>query len=142
MSNNNLTDRFEYILGFKKNNGQIKSYFNLESDYLFKDLNISNLNIWNINRPSGSIAMGVPHPAMYPIELANRIIRKFSCKNDLIFDPFLGSGSTTAAAIKENRNSIGCELNEEYKKIMNIQFKKTLKFKNSLIEPTHKIEFI
>lgn len=54
------------------------------------------------------------HPAPYPAELASRLIRMFSFAGDTVLDPFLGTGSTTVAAIREGRNSIGNEIDPEY----------------------------
>jgi len=57
------------------------------------------------------------HPAPYPAELAERLIRMFSFAGDTILDPFLGTGSTTIAAIRAGRNSIGNEIDPEYMKL-------------------------
>ena len=57
------------------------------------------------------------HPAPYPIELAERLIRMFSFAGDSVLDPFLGTGSTTVAAIRAGRNSIGVELEPKYLEI-------------------------
>jgi modification methylase len=54
------------------------------------------------------------HPAPFPPELAERLIRMFSFAGDTILDPFAGSGSTTVAAIRSGRNSISVEIEEEY----------------------------
>jgi modification methylase len=54
------------------------------------------------------------HPAPFPVELANRIIRMFSFVGDTVLDPFVGSGTTCLAAQKAHRNSIGCDVNGEY----------------------------
>ncbi len=54
------------------------------------------------------------HPAPYPTELAERLIKLFSFAGDTILDPFLGTASTTAAAIKTGRNSIGVEIEPFY----------------------------
>jgi DNA modification methylase len=54
------------------------------------------------------------HPAPYPAELAERLIRMFSFAGDTILDPFLGTGSTTLAAIRAGRNSIGNEIEPKY----------------------------
>ena len=141
MGQKNFSDRFEYILGFKKdNNKNINLYDDIDSDYLFNE-NKLNLNIWNMNRPSGSISKGVPHPAMYPIELPRRIIRRFSDTSDIILDPFLGSGSTTAASILENRNSYGYELNKDYKKIISLQIEKAIKENKSTYRLSHKVNY-
>ncbi|HEM55608.1 MAG: DNA methyltransferase [Caldisphaera sp.] len=57
------------------------------------------------------------HPALFPVELASRLIKIFTHKNDLVLDPFMGCGSTVIAAILEGRVGIGLELSEEYFKI-------------------------
>ena len=54
------------------------------------------------------------HPAPYPVELAERLIRMFSFVGDTVLDPFLGTGTTTVAAAKTGRNSIGFEIDEHY----------------------------
>ena len=54
------------------------------------------------------------HPAPYPVELAERLIRMFSFAGDTVLDPFLGVGSTTIAAIRTGRNSIGNEIETRY----------------------------
>jgi site-specific DNA-methyltransferase (adenine-specific) len=54
------------------------------------------------------------HLAMFPEELPKRLIKMFSFIGDTILDPFLGSGTTTLAAKKLDRNSIGYEINPDY----------------------------
>lgn len=54
------------------------------------------------------------HPAPFPAELAERLIRMFSFVGDTILDPFAGSGSTAVAASRCGRNSISIELEDEY----------------------------
>ncbi|MFW5721384.1 MAG: DNA methyltransferase [Bacteroidota bacterium] len=54
------------------------------------------------------------HIAMFPEELPRRLIKMFSFVNDIVLDPFLGSGTTTLAAKKLLRNSVGYEINDEY----------------------------
>ncbi len=57
------------------------------------------------------------HPAPYPMELAERLIRMFSFVGDTVLDPFLGTGTTTTAAAKWGRNSIGFEVDSHYFKL-------------------------
>ena len=57
------------------------------------------------------------HPAPYPTELAERLIRMFSFVGDTVLDPFLGTGTTTVAAAKWGRNSIGVEVDPHYFKL-------------------------
>jgi DNA modification methylase len=54
------------------------------------------------------------HPAPYPLELAERLIRMFSFVGDLVLDPFLGTGTTMVAAMLHGRNSIGYEIDQTY----------------------------
>lgn len=57
------------------------------------------------------------HPAPYPVELAERLVRMFSFVGDTVLDPFLGTGSTMVAALRHGRNCIGYEIDEAYAKI-------------------------
>lgn len=54
------------------------------------------------------------HPAPYPLELAERLIRMFSFVGDTVLDPFLGTGTTIVAAAGAGRSSIGFEVDEHY----------------------------
>lgn len=54
------------------------------------------------------------HPAPYPLELALRLVQMFSFVGDTILDPFLGTGTTSLAAMQTGRNSIGYEIDPEY----------------------------
>lgn len=54
------------------------------------------------------------HPAPFPIELPERLLKLLTYKNDLILDPFMGSGTTGVACKKLGRNFIGIELDEKY----------------------------
>ena len=54
------------------------------------------------------------HPAPFPIELPKRCIKLFSFVDDVVLDPFMGSGSTLIAAASNNRKSIGIDIDAEY----------------------------
>ena len=54
------------------------------------------------------------HPAPYPLQLAERLVRMFSFVGDTVVDPFLGTGTTCVAAAKWGRNSIGIEVDPHY----------------------------
>jgi DNA modification methylase len=54
------------------------------------------------------------HPAPFPEELAERLVRMFSFVGDTVLDPFMGTGTTTVAAARWGRNSIGVEVDEHY----------------------------
>lgn len=57
------------------------------------------------------------HPAPFPSELAERLIRMFSFAGDTVLDPFVGTGSTSQAALEAGRNSIGVDIDTEYLKM-------------------------
>ncbi len=54
------------------------------------------------------------HPAPYPLELPLRLVQMFSFVGDTVLDPFLGTGTTTVAAMRTGRSSIGVEIDPEY----------------------------
>jgi len=54
------------------------------------------------------------HPAPYPVELAERLIRMFSFVGDTVLDPFMGTGTTSVAAARCGRSSIGVEVDPDY----------------------------
>ncbi len=59
------------------------------------------------------------YPNPKDVESYKTLIRMFSKENDMIFDPFLGSGTTVIAALKEGRRVLGCEIDENYFNIIN-----------------------
>jgi len=67
------------------------------------------------------------HPAPYPLSLPKYCIELYSIKGDVVLDPFLGTGTTTKAAMLLNRNSYGIEANKEYKKLIIQKIKKQKK---------------
>lgn len=69
-----------------------------------------------------------PHPAQFPIALINRIVLCCTNEGDLIFDPFLGSGTTAVSAILYKRKFLGIEINEDYLKIAVNRIEKDYEF--------------
>jgi len=67
--------------------------------------------IWTF---SGESKKKIGHPAPFPIELPRRCIKLFSFVGDIILDPFMGSGATVIAAILNNRQAVGIEIDKEY----------------------------
>lgn len=113
----NIVDRHEYVLVFSKSEKlNINSRICDFSDY--KNGKINGGLFWNINRKAGSVGKQFIHPAIYPNDLVSRIIQITTSENDMVLDPFLGSGTTLIAAIKEGRNCIGYEYNEGFKELI------------------------
>lgn len=66
--------------------------------------------IWHIR----SVRSNKNHEAQFPLGLADRVVRLLSEKGDLVFDPFMGSGTTAIAAINNDRHYIGIEKEKDY----------------------------
>lgn len=71
--------------------------------------------IWFIN----SVRSNKDHEAQFPVELAERVIRLYTEKGDIVLDPFMGSGTTAVASIKTGRKYIGIEKEEKYISLAN-----------------------
>ena len=74
------------------------------------------------------------HPAPYPADLAYRLVRMFSFAGDTVLDPFLGTGSTTVAAMKAGRNSIGIEIDPKYLRAATTRIKEAAAEQLSFLE--------
>lgn len=70
-------------------------------------------NVWN-DVSSPRQARHLAHGAVFPVKLAERLIRIYSKRGNLILDPFVGVGSTCIAAMQLGRRSVGIELNPEF----------------------------
>ena len=68
-------------------------------------------SVWNVNPKPYSEA----HFAVMPVELIEPCVLAGSRENDIIFDPFIGSGTVAEVALKHNRRYLGCDLNLDYK---------------------------
>ena len=113
-----LRDIHEYILVFSKGNykrerkkDELGKRKNTISKEQFMEWTKS---IWTINAES---ARRIDHPAPFPEELPYRLIQLYSFTNDIILDPFIGSGTTGVAALKSDRFYFGYDTDIEYIKI-------------------------
>jgi DNA modification methylase len=69
------------------------------------------LDVWEI-RPASARRVG--HPAPFPVELPERFIRLYTYRGDVVLDPFLGSGSTAVAAVRNDRRYVGYDTDADY----------------------------
>lgn len=123
-TNTRFCSRYEYVFFFTKK----------KDDYTFNldDVKIPALNyrpdryksqlknpsdVWKISLVSGNSPERTEHPAQYPEELIERILKVGSNEGDLILDPFMGSGTTAVVAKKLGRNYVGYETEESFIKI-------------------------
>ena len=104
-----LRDVHEYLLVFAKQSFSRPDKG--ESDISREEFMDATLSVWEIPPES---AKRVGHPAPFPVPLAERVIKLFSYENDVILDPFVGSGTTCVAAKKNNRHYIGFDIEKAY----------------------------
>lgn len=68
-------------------------------------------SIWQMPAES---AKRVNHPAPFPLELPRRLIHLYTFENDIVLDPFIGSGTTAIACIESGRQYVGYDISEDY----------------------------
>ena len=125
-SSKNIGDHYEFVLIFTKCEKYIININQLLTFNDYKNSFINNGCIWNINKKAGSVGKKTIHPAIYPNELVDRLIKISTSVNDNILDPFLGSGTTVISALNLNRNCIGYEYNEGFKNLIQDRIKNEL----------------
>lgn len=59
-------------------------------------------------------ARKIGHPAPFPVELPYRLIQLYTFEDEVVLDPFAGSGQIAIAAVKTKRHYVGYEINKEY----------------------------
>ncbi len=104
-----LRDIHEYLLVFAKQDFSRPDRG--ESDIGRDEFMESTLSVWEIPAES---ARRVGHPAPFPMALAERVIRLYSYRDDVVLDPFMGSGTTCAAAAQNGRYYVGFDVSPEY----------------------------
>ncbi|OQT83068.1 hypothetical protein EM98_000110 [Vibrio parahaemolyticus] len=110
--------KFHNLLTWKKNNATPNRWYMQNSEFILffrkgKSKSINDCGSKTVLEIDNIIGNKV-HPTEKPVELMEILISNSSNENDVIFDPFAGSGATLQAAKNLNRNAIGIELDEEY----------------------------
>lgn len=117
---------FEYMFVFCK--GKIKTFNPIKDrenkykgfaggEQSFREDYGMRFNIWRYSNGGGNTSKdknAFNHPAPFPDKLAEDHILSWSNENDLVYDPFMGSGTTAIACINLKRNYIGSEISKEY----------------------------
>ena len=106
-----LRDIHEYILVFCKDTFSRKRVAGRESTINKEQFLEYTKSVWTFSAES---ARKIGHPAPFPIELPYRLIQLYTFKDEIILDPFCGSGSTFIAAIKAGRHYVGYDIDENY----------------------------
>ena len=107
---------------FRNKNGDLISGFNGQQ---INEFGIEN-NIWKIKNgmnKSTKDEIAFKHPAIFPEELVKKHIYSWSNEGDLIYDCFMGSGTTAKMAHLQKRNWIGSEISKEYTELANKRIK-------------------
>ena len=73
-------------------------------------------DVWDIPNVKANHIEKTPHPCQFPVSLVQRLILSLSDENDLVFDPFVGTGTTAIAAVLNGRRGVGSEIMIEYYK--------------------------
>jgi len=106
-----LRDIHEYILIFSKEAFNRKNLPGKVSTINKQEFLEFTKSVWTFPAES---ARKIGHPAPFPIELPYRLIQLYTFKDEVVLDPFCGSGSTCIAAIKAGRHYVGYDTEEEY----------------------------
>jgi len=114
---------YEFILIFKKlgKPSKVSRQIKEKSKLSQKEWNEYFYGHWNFSGQKQD-----KHIAPFPEELPKRLIKMFSFVGDTILDPFLGSGTTSVAALKLSRNSVGYEINEDYLSTIEKRLKRSI----------------
>jgi site-specific DNA-methyltransferase (adenine-specific) len=103
---------YEFILLFKKHGKppKVSTQVKAQSELTKEEWNLYFNGHWNFSGERQD-----KHLAMFPIELPHRLIKMFSFVGETVLDPFFGSGTTSLAAIRLGRNSVGYEINKDFR---------------------------
>lgn len=114
-----VTLEHEYVLIFRKAGRRIFSTEEekanrRKSAIFWEERNTWYSDLWDFKgiRQAMALSGSRGRNAAFPLELAYRIVAMYSCKGDTVLDPFLGTGTTTLAAMALERNSLGIEIDE------------------------------
>jgi len=114
--NPTLRDVHEYILVFCKDTFKRQNPAKRKNSIGRDEFLEYNKSVWNF---SAEPARKIGHPAPFPVELPRRLIQLYTFENEIVLDPFMGSGQTAIAAMKSKRHYVGYEIIEKYVNLAN-----------------------
>lgn len=115
-----VTLEHEYVLIFRKGGRRVFSEDDRarrqRSAFFWEERNVWFSDVWDLRGTRQSLASRDTRErsGAFPFELAFRLICMYSLSGDLVLDPFLGTGTTTAAALSAGRNSLGVEIDSRF----------------------------
>ena len=74
-------------------------------------------DVWEFPNVKNNHIEKTIHPCQFPVELVERLVLSMTDENDVVFDPYMGVGSSVIAALMHNRNACGCDITSEYVEI-------------------------
>jgi len=110
-SNPTLRDTHEYILVFQKPPFRRPKRDGQESTITRDEFLECTKSVWTFGPES---AKRVGHPAPFPVELPHRLIQLYTFEDDVVLDPFMGTGATGVAASQDSRYYVGYDVSPEY----------------------------
>ncbi|MCX8150932.1 MAG: site-specific DNA-methyltransferase [Candidatus Bathyarchaeota archaeon] len=137
-----VTLEHEYILVLRKGGkrqfrGAADRLRRLRSAFFWEERNLWFSDVWGDLKGArqNEVAKNIrERSGAYPFELAYRLINMFSVKEDTVLDPFLGTGTTMVASMVSGRNSLGVELDANFKEQIFLRCEGIVEFANQLIE--------
>ncbi len=122
-SNPTLRDIHEYILVFSKGTYSRPPVESRRPTITRDEFLEFSKSIWEFPTES---AKKVGHPAPFPVELPRRCIELYTYSNEVILDPFMGSGATAVAALMTGRRFVGYEIDPQYVELANRRIRRWL----------------
>jgi modification methylase len=129
-ANPTLRDVHEYILIFSKEGYGRKNPERRPATISRDEFLELTKSVWTFPAVS---ARSVGHPAPFPVELPYRLIQLYTYEQDVVLDPFMGSGQTAIAALRSNRHYLGYEVDPAY---VQLAEKRVKQFRQEVMGPT------
>ncbi len=146
-----VTLEHEHILIFRKGGKrefktELEKQIRRKSAFFWEERNKWFSDTWDLKGVGQALKKSTTRErsAAFPLELAYRLINMFSVQNDTVLDPFLGTGTTMIAAMMSGRNSVGIEIDPNFKEILVERVKDIVKLSQNRIKEriAHHLNFI